>query len=168
MTRIAVATLTLLLCPALSTAAPPSEPATPAPAPVTGAGPAAPFVAPVVVRVRLIKGSRQGPASLPPSMASLKQQLSKLAYQRWEQLSESDYQMAVKKTQYATMPYGDHVALTVQDTNGRTVTIEVALAQRNTQSRLTIEKGQRILHQVSGEKNGVAYFVTVHAWPDGP
>jgi hypothetical protein len=44
----------------------------------------------------------------------------------------------------------------------------VALAQRNTQSRLTIEKGQRIVHQVSSEKSGVAYFVTVHASPAGP
>ena len=60
------------------------------------------------------------------------------------------------------------MALTVQDANGRNVTIEVALAQRNTQSRLTIEKGQRIVHQVSGEKGGVAYFVTVHVAPTGP
>ena len=60
---------------------------------------------------------------------------------------------------------GDSVALTVQEVRGDTVTVEVALAQRNTMSRLTIEKGQRIVHQVSGEKAGVAYFVTVHAWP---
>jgi hypothetical protein len=123
---------------------------------------------PVPVRVRLIKGSRQGPASLPPAMAPLKQQLSKLAYQRWEQLSELDFTMTVKKTEFVELPNGEHVALTVQETNGRNVTIEVALAQRNTQSRLTIEKGQRIVHQVSGEKGGVAYFVTVHAWPAGP
>jgi hypothetical protein len=168
MTRIAVATLTLLLCPALSTAAPPSEPATPAPAPVTGAAPAAPFVAPVTVRVRLIKGSRQGPASLDPRLAPLKQQLSKLAYLRWEQLSEREVEMSPKKTEFTVLPNGDHVALTVQDINGRNVTVEVALAQRNTQSRLTIEKGQRIVHQVSGEKNGVAYFVTVHVAPTGP
>jgi hypothetical protein len=45
------------------------------------------------------------------------------------------------------------------------VTIEVALAARNTQSRLTIEKGQRIVHQVSAEKGGSAFFLTVTAWP---
>ena len=157
MIRLAAATLTLLL-PAL----PIAEPATPA-------TPAAEAVqAPVPVRVRVIKGSRQGPASLPASMAPLKQQLSKLAYQRWEQLSERDYSMTVKKTEFVQLPNGDHVALTVQDANGRNVTIEVALAQRNTQSRLTIEKGQRIIHQVSGEKGGVAYFVTVHVAPTGP
>jgi len=157
MIRLAAATLTLLL-PAL----PIAEPATPA-------TPAAEAVqAPVPVRVRVIKGSRQGPPSLPPAMAPLKQQLSKLAYQRWEQLSERDYSMTVKKTEFVQLPNGDHVALTVQDANGRNVTIEVALAQRNTQSRLTIEKGQRIVHQVSGEKGGVAYFVTVHVAPTGP
>ena len=157
MIRLAAATLTLLL-PALAFAEP-VPPATP---------PAEAVQAPVLVRVRVIKGSRQGPASLPPNMAPLKQQLSKLAYQRWEQLSERDYTMAVKKTEFVQLPNGDHVALTVQDADGRNVTIEVALAQRNTQSRLTIEKGQRIVHQVSGEKGGVAYFVTVHVAPTGP
>jgi hypothetical protein len=154
MIRPAVVALTLLL-PALALTAHAAEPATPADAPI-------------LVRVRVIKGSRQGPASMPPSMAPMKQQLSKLAYQRWEQLSERDYQMVRGKTEFADLPNGDHVALTVQDVASKTVTIEVALAQRNTQSRLTIEKGQRIVHQVSGEKNGVAYFVTVHAVPTGP
>jgi hypothetical protein len=150
MTRIAVAALALLLLPDLGTTA--AEPAT----------------APIPVRVRVLKGSRQGPASLDPRLAPLKQQLSKLAYQRWEQVSERDYQMTLRKTEFIDLPSGEHVALTVQDGTGTTVTIEVALAQRNTQSRLTIEKGQRIVHQVSGEKAGVAYFVSVHAWPAGP
>lgn len=159
MIRLAAATLALLL-PALSIAADPATP--PADAPEVQAA------APVPVRVRVIKGSRQGPASLPPTMAPLKQQLSKLAYQRWEQLSERDFAMTVRKTEFVELPNGDHVALTVQETSGKNVTIEVALAQRNTQSRLTIEKGQRIVHQVSGEKSGVAYFVTVHVAPTGP
>jgi hypothetical protein len=156
MTRIAVAALSLLLLlPSLTAAAPP-EPA------------GAPAAAPIPVRVRILKGSRQGPASLDPRLAPVKQQLSKLAYQRWEQVSERDYQMALKRTEFTDLPNGEHVALTVEAANGSNVTIEVALAQRNTQSRLTIEKGQRIVHQVSGEKGGVAYFVTVHAWPAGP
>jgi hypothetical protein len=153
MTRIAVAALALLL-PTLWPIADAAEPAAAA--------------APIPVRVRILKGSRQGPASLDPKLAPMKQQLSKLAYQRWEQLSERDYEMTVKKTVFADLPYGEHVGLTVEASTGKTVTIEVALAQRNTQSRLTIEKGQRIVHQVSGEKNGVAYFVSVHAWPTGP
>jgi hypothetical protein len=118
--------------------------------------------------VRVLKGSRQGPASLDPRLEPLRKQLSKLAYQRWEQVSERDHQLALKQTSFTDLPNGEHVALTVQDANGGNVTIEVALAQRNTQSRLTIEKGQRIVHQVTGEKGGVAYFVSVHAWPAGP
>jgi len=157
MMRLAVA-LTLLL-PALAVAAEPAAPSSAEQAAVQ---------APVPVRVRVIKGSRQGPASLPPAMAPLKQQLSKLAYQRWEQLSEKNLTMTVKKTEFVELPNGEHVALTVQEANGKNVTVEVALAQRNTQSRLTIEKGQRIVHQVSGEKSGVAYFVTVHVAPTGP
>jgi hypothetical protein len=152
MIRLTAATLALLLLPALPLAADPD--------------PAAAAVVPV--RVRIIKGSRQGPASIDPKLAPLKQQLSKLAYQRWEQVSERDYQMTVKKTEFTDLPDGQHLALTVEEVGGKTVTIEVALAQRNTQSRLTIEKGQRILHQVTGEKGGVAWFVTVHAWPTGP
>jgi hypothetical protein len=163
MTRIAVATLTLLLAAPLAVTA-----AEPGPTPSAPAPAAAPAVAPVPVRVRVIKGSRQGPPWLDPRMAPLKQQLSKLAYQRWEQLSERTFEMTLGKTEFADLPDGEHVALTVQDTNGKTVTVEVALAQRNTQSRLTIERGQRILHQVTGEKKGVAYFVTVQAWPTGP
>lgn len=158
----AAAALSLLL-PALCLAA---DPAPSAPPPAATAAPSA--QAPVPVRVRVIKGSRQGPPLLPPSMAPLKQQLSKLAYQRWEQLSERAFEMTVQKTEYTDLPDGQHVALTVQEDSGKTVTIEVALAQRNTMSRLTIEKGQRIVHQVSGEKGGVAYFVTVHVSPTGP
>jgi hypothetical protein len=151
MTRIAVAALALLL-PALWPVADAAEPA----------------AATIPVRVRILKGSRQGPASLDPKLAVMKQQLSKLAYQRWEQLSERDYEMAVKQTIFTPLPYDETVALTVEASTTRTVTIEVALAHRNTQSRLTIDKGQRIVHQVSAEKNGVAYFVSVHAWPTGP
>ncbi len=157
MIRFAAAALTLLLASPLAAAA-----ADPAPA----AGATA--TAPIPVRVRVIKGSRQGPASLDPKLAPLKQQLSKLAYQRWEQVSERSFELAVGKTEFADLPGGEHVGLTVQETRGKSVTIEVALAQRNTQSRLTIERGQRILHQVTGEKKGVAYFVTVQAWPTGP
>jgi hypothetical protein len=63
------------------------------------------------------------------------------------------------------LPGGDQVGVTLQERRGDTVTIEVALAARNTQSRLTIEKGQRIVHQVTGEKDGAAVFLSVTAWP---
>jgi hypothetical protein len=163
MTRRSLATLTLLLVPALLPATASAEP----PA-STAAALATQATAPVPVRVRVIKGSRKGPASVDPALTSLKQQLSKLAYQRWEQVSEKAFAMTPNKTEFTPLPYGDNVALTILENSGKSVTVEVALAQRNTQSRLTIEKGQRIVHQVSGEKNGVAYFVTVHVAPTGP
>jgi hypothetical protein len=119
----------------------------------------------VPVRVLVLKASRQGPAQLDRRLADLKGQVGKLAYVRWELVSEHTFQMAVKKTVFVDLPTGDPAGLTVQEARGEVVTVEVALAQRNTQSRLTIEKGQRILHQVSGEKGGVAYFVAVTAWP---
>jgi len=140
MNRLAIACLALLLLPA-------------------------PAVADVPLRVRIIQGSRQGPAKLDPRLADLKNQLGKLAYLRWEQLDEQQLTMAVKKPQFVKLPDGNTLALTVQEVQGDTLTVEVALAQRNTQSRVTIDKEKRIVHQVTGEKNGAAYFVTVRAWP---
>jgi hypothetical protein len=140
MSRVTAACLALLLLPALASAD-------------------------VPVRVRIIRGSRQGPAKVDPKLTDLQKQLGKLAYLRWEQLEERQLTMAVKQTQFLDLPDGEHVGLTVQEVRGDTVTVEVALAQRNTMSRLTIEKAKRIVHQVTGEKGGVAYFVTVHAWP---
>jgi hypothetical protein len=140
MTRLAATCLSLLLLPALAAAE-------------------------VPVRVRVLKGDRQGPAQVDPRLEDLKKQLGKLAYLKWDQLSEQRLTMADNKTQFVALPDGNHVGLTVQEVRGDTVTFEVAMAQRNTMSRLTIEKGKRIVHQVTGEKGGVAYFVTLHAWP---
>jgi hypothetical protein len=119
----------------------------------------------VPVRVRVIQGSRQGPAKLDPRLADLQKQLGKLAYQKWVQLDEQQLVMTEKKTQFVKLPDGNQVALTVQEVRGDTVTVEVALAQRNTVSSVTIDKEKRIVHQVTGEKSGAAYFVTVRAWP---
>ncbi len=119
----------------------------------------------VPVHVRVIQGSRKGPAKVDPKLDGLKRQLSPLAYVRWEQRSEQVVTLARGKTQFVTLPDGDHVGLTLEEQRGETVTIEVALASRNTQSRLTVEKGQRILHQVTGERGGSAFFLTVLAWP---
>ncbi len=119
----------------------------------------------VPVRIRVIKGSRQGPASVDPRLDDLKRQLSPLAYVRWEQVDEKRFDLVAGKPVFIDLPDGDSAGVTLQERHGDTVTIEVALAQRNTQSRLTVEKGQRILHQVVPEKGGVAYFLTVMAWP---
>jgi hypothetical protein len=119
----------------------------------------------VPVRVRLIKGSRQGPPSVDKRLEDQKRQLSALAYVRWEQVEERRLELAQGTPQFVTIPGGDDVAVTLQERRGDTVTIEVALAARNTQSRLTVERGQRIVHQVTAEKGGSAYFLTVLAWP---
>jgi hypothetical protein len=119
----------------------------------------------VPVRVRVIKGSRQGPPSVDPRLNDLKRQLSPLAYVKWEQTQEKHFELETGKPVFIDLPDGDTAGVTLQERRGDTVTIEVSLAQRNTQSRLTVEKGQRIVHQVVPEKNGVAYFVTVTAWP---
>ena len=126
---------------------------------------AAPAPADVPVHVRVIKGSRQGPAKIDPRLESLRRQLSSLAYVSWQQSDERMLTLAKGKTQFVQLPDGDMAGITLQDERGTTVTIEVALASRNTQSRLTIEKGQRIVHQVTGEKDGAAFFLTVAAWP---
>lgn len=119
----------------------------------------------VPVRVRVIKGSRQGPPSVDPRLDDLKRQLSPLAYVRWEQVQERRLELVQGKPAFVELPGGDNVGVTLQERRGDTVTIEVALASRNTQSRLTIEKGQRIVHQVTAEKGGSAFFLTVTAWP---
>jgi len=119
----------------------------------------------VPVRVRVLRGSRQGPAKVDPQLADLQKQLGKLAYLRWEQVREEQLTLLDKQTRFVDLPNGDHVALTLQEVRGGTVTFEVAMAQRNTMSRLTIDKVKRIVHQVTSEKAGEAYFITVHAWP---
>jgi hypothetical protein len=124
-----------------------------------------PARAEVPVRVRIIKGSRQGPASIDPKLEDLKRQLSHLAYQRWEQVQEKDIDLTTGKVVFVSIPGGDEVGVTLQEKRGQTLTIEVALAQRNTQSRLTIDRTQRIVHQITGEKGGSAYFLTVRSIP---
>jgi hypothetical protein len=119
----------------------------------------------VPVGIRIIKGSRQGPAQVDPRLGDLKRQLSPLAYVRWEQLSEKTVDLALGKTEFVVLPGGDTVGVTLEEHRGDTLTLEVALTQRNTQSRLTVEKGQRIVHGVVPEKNGEAVFVVLTAWP---
>jgi hypothetical protein len=126
---------------------------------------AAPARADVPVHVRVIKGSRQGPAQVDPRLEPLRRQLSSLAYVSWQQSDERKLTLEKGKTQFVQLPDGETAGITLQEERGDTVTIEVALASRNTQSRLTIEKGQRIVHQVTGEKDGAAFFLTVAAWP---
>jgi hypothetical protein len=119
----------------------------------------------IPVRVRIIKGSRQGPAAVDPKLADLHGQLGRLAYVRWDEVGEHQKDMELGKVVSLPLPDGASLDLTVVDARKDTVTFEVKVPARKTHSRLTISKDQRIVHQVTDEKNGEALFATVRPWP---
>lgn len=126
----------------------------------------APARAEVPVHIRIIKGSKNGPAKMDESLLVLKKQLSGLAYIRWEQESDEKRTMSKGKIEFFKLPDGDDVSLQLKDEQPNKVTFEVVLLARKTHNKLTVERGQRIVHQVSGEKDGSAFFLTVIVWPD--
>jgi hypothetical protein len=119
----------------------------------------------VPVRVRVLEGSKKEPARFDPRLEDLKRQLSPLSYVRWEQKSERELTMEQGKQEWVTLPNGDPVGLTLVEVRKDGVTFEVALSAQNTQSRLSVERGQRIVHQVTREKDGAALFMSATAWP---
>ncbi|OFX22869.1 MAG: hypothetical protein A2V77_04655 [Anaeromyxobacter sp. RBG_16_69_14] len=119
----------------------------------------------VPVRIRIIKGSRQGPAAVDPRLADLRGQLGRLAYVKWDQVGEHHADMGLGKSVSLPLPDGATLELTLVDAQKDTVTFQVRVPARRTNSRLTISKDQRIVHQVTDEKNGEAYFATVRPWP---
>ncbi len=119
----------------------------------------------VPARVRVVKATRAGPPHLDPRLEDVKKQVSALAWQRWDLLSDQTPTLSKDQSSFVDLPDGSHVALSIVETYGNVVTVEVSLAQKNTQSRVTIERGQRIVHQVAKEKNGVALFIVVTPWP---
>ena len=119
----------------------------------------------VPVRVRIIKGSRQGPASVDPRLADLHGQLGRLAYQKWEEVGQQQFEMDWNKAVSMGIPDGSTLELTLLSGQRDTVTFQVRVPQKKTNSRLTISKEQRIVHQVADEKNGEAYFATIRPWP---
>ena len=128
------------------------------------AGPAA-AQGTIPVRVRIIKGSRQGPPAMDPRLQDLAGQLGRLAYQRWDEVGQQNKDFAFKKPVDFPLPNGAVLQLTLLDSRRDTVTFEVKVAAGRTSSRLTISKDQRIVHQVTDERNGEAYFATVRPWP---
>jgi hypothetical protein len=130
---------------------------------------AAPVSAPaaggVPVRVRVIKGARQGPPSVDPRLSDLKGQLGQLAYQRWAQVGERRAEMEPNGPISLTLPDGAQLELTLVDARKELVTFELRVQARRIRSRLTISRGQRIVQQVTDEKAGEAYFVAVRPWP---
>ena len=119
----------------------------------------------IPVRVRIIKGSRQGPASVDPKLSDLQGQLGRLAYQRWEEVGQQHFEMDWNKPVSMGIPDGSSLELTLLSGQKDTVTFQVRVPQKRTNSRLTISKEQRIVHQVADEKNGEAYFATIRPWP---
>jgi hypothetical protein len=119
----------------------------------------------VPARVRVAKASRATPAQVDPKLEDVKKQLSQLAWTKWEVVSDQVLALTQGQSAFVDLPDGSHAALSVVEVRGDIVTVEVALAQKNTQTRLTIEKGQRIVHQVAKEKKGVALFLVVTPWP---
>lgn len=119
----------------------------------------------IPVRVRVIRGSRQGPPAMDPRLADLHGQLGKLAYQRWEEVGQEVRQVAFRKPVDFALPDGAVLQLTLLDARRDTVTFEVKVPGGRTRSRLTISKDQRIVHQVTDERGGVALFATVRPWP---
>jgi len=132
---------------------------------VLAASPSLALAATVPVRVRIIKGSRQGPPTVDPKLADLQGQLGRLAYQRWDQVVEQRAEMDFNKPLSITLPDGAILELVLVDARKDTVTFEVKVPARKTHSRLTIAKDQRIVHQVTSETNGDAFFATVRPWP---
>jgi hypothetical protein len=119
----------------------------------------------IPVRVRILKGSRQGPPAMDPKLADLQGQLGRLAYQQWSEVGQQQWDMDFGKSVSMAIPDGSTIELTLVSGQKDTVTFQVKVPQRKTNSRLTIAKDQRIVHQVTDEKAGAAYFATVRPWP---
>jgi len=119
----------------------------------------------VPVRVRVIRGSRQGPPAVDPQLQDLQAQLGHTAYVRWEQVGEHRADMDFNKPLDVPLPSGDRMQIVILESRKDTVTFEVRVPAQKTQSKLTISKDKRIVHQVTPEKDGSAYFVTIRPWP---
>ena len=119
----------------------------------------------IPVRIRVIKGSRQGPAAVDPRLSDLQPQLSRLAYIRWDEAGEQQANMEFKKPVTVALPSGERLEIEILESSRDTVTIEVRVPSSRTTSRLTISKDKRLVHQVTPEKAGEAFFVTVRPWP---
>lgn len=119
----------------------------------------------IPVRVRILKGSRQGPPAVDSRLSDLRGQLGRLAYVRWDQVGERGEQLAVGKSLSVPLPDGSALELTLVDATKDTVTFDVRVPARRTHSRLTISKDQRIVHQVGDEKSGEALFASIRPWP---
>ncbi len=128
------------------------------------ASPGAALADGVPVRVRVLEGSRQGPAQMDPAVSDLQSQLSLLAYRRWRQVQDDHRQLEPGKTATFTLPNGNPLELTVLEAKKDSVTLQLRVPSHQISSRLKISKEQRIVYQVAPEKNGAALFVSIRPW----
>ncbi len=119
----------------------------------------------IPVRIRVIKGSRQGPAAVDPRLSDLQPQLSRLAYARWDEVVEQQADMEFKRPVAVALPSGERLEIEVLESRRDPVTSEVRVPAHRTSSRLTLSKDKRLVQQVTPEKRGEAFFVTVRPWP---
>src|SRR5574340_913173 len=108
----------------------------------------------IPVRIRIIKGSRQGPPAIDPKLADLRGQLGAIAYQRWDQVGEQTAPMAFNKPLTMGLPDGSALELMLVEAHKDTVTFEVKNPVRRAHSRMTISKDERLVHKVMPEKDG--------------
>jgi hypothetical protein len=119
--------------------------------------------APVPVRIRVLQGFRQGAPGVPPGLEDLRGQLSATAYVRWEQAGEIQASMSPRKPVPISFPGGGSVSVTLVEARQGAATFEVSAPGSRTQSRVTVAPGKRIVQQVTAEKGGSAWFVTIKA-----
>jgi len=119
----------------------------------------------IPTKVRILRGSRQGPPAIAPGLHDLGHQLSHTAYVRWDEIGETQVAMEFKKPVTMGLPDGEQVVVTLVESHRDTATYEVLVPASRTHSRLTIPKDKRIVHQVTRERSGEAYFVTIRPWP---
>jgi hypothetical protein len=130
---------------------------------VLGSSPARAADAPLPVRIRVLQGFRQGPPGVPPGLEDLRAQLSSTAYVRWEQAGEVQASMQPGRSQPVSLPGGGSVSVKLLDSRSGAATFEVSAPGSRTQSRVTVPPSKRIVQQVSAEKGGSAWFVTIKA-----
>jgi hypothetical protein len=118
---------------------------------------------PLPVRIRVLQGSRQGTPGVPPGLEDLRGQLSATAYVRWEQAGEVQTSMLPKKPVPVALPGGESVTVTLVESRSGAATFEVSAPASRTQSRVTVAPGKRIVQQVTAERGGSAWFVTIKA-----
>ena len=119
--------------------------------------------APHPVRIRVLQGSRQGTPGVPPGLEDLRGQLSSTAYVRWEQAGEVQASMLPKRPVSVALPGGESVTVTLVESRSGAATFEVSAPASRTQSRVTVAPGKRIVQQVTAERGGSAWFVTIRA-----